>query len=209
MVRHQFKLYGAALALAVGLFGGVAYADENTTSPENEDRAGQQGVRYDGQIAQILSNANQGEIAQARVALRRARFQAVKDFAQHMISAHGKAQMRQTALYRSLRIKTEKSKIGNLIDAHGSAVLNYLHKQPAASFDRAYMSFQVMQHRFLLQVLDRELIPHATNPALRAELVKMRADVVQHLVHARAIRAALAQVKPQSGGQVKPSHQGR
>jgi predicted outer membrane protein len=217
MVRHQFKLYGAALALAVGLFGGVAYADEDAASAEDSGRAAQQGagegqvmVRSDGQIAQILSSSNQGEIAQAKVALTRARSQAVKAFARHMISAHSEMQQRQTALYRSLRIKTENSQLGSLIGAHGSSMASYLRKQPAKSFDRVYMSLQVMSHRFTLKVLDKQLIPNATDKALREELQRTRTEIVSHLEQARAIRASLGKGKGKtpSGAQVTPKPHG-
>jgi predicted outer membrane protein len=216
-MRHQFKLYSAALAIAVSLFGVAAYADEDVDTVEESSTSaqgqgqgqGQQTIRSDGQIAQILSASNQGEIAQARVAQQRARSREVKEFARHMIASHTDLQRRQSALYRSLRIKTEQSGLGNLMGAHCSAVANFLRRQPAQKFDRVFMNMQVLTHLFTLQVLDNQLIPNATDKTLRAELQQTRREIANHLAQARAIRASLGKGQTTTSKPSAPAQRGR
>jgi len=65
-----------------------------------------------------------------------------------------------------------------------------LLKLSGAALDKAYVDREVETHSAFVATLDRELIPGATNPALRQRLVDLRTDVAAQLQQAQSVQNA-------------------
>jgi len=143
------------------------------------------------QIAKVTELANSGEIEQAKVAQTKAKSPSVKKFAAMMIKHHGEAKTEQAKLYKKLDLTPSSSETANLLQADSDKALGKLRAADGAAFDQAYIQGQVEAHQKVLETIDRELLPAATDQALVSELNKMRATVEAHLVEAKRISSEL------------------
>ncbi len=147
----------------------------------------------DAEIAAISKAANDGEIEHAKLAKTKAKDKKVKDFAAMMTKDHTDANKRQAALAKKAAIEPKESDLSKRLveDAKtkGEALKNVAK---GAEFDRAYIDGQVEAHTMVLDTLDKQMIPAAQNPELKAELEKVRGAVEMHLNQAKEIQAGLA-----------------
>ncbi len=144
------------------------------------------------QIAQVTELANSGEIEQAKIAQTKAKSASVKQFAAMMIKHHGEAKSEQAKLYKKLDLTPTSSETANLLQADSDKALGKLRAADGAAFDQAYIQGQVEAHQKVLDTIDRELLPAATDQALVSELNKMRATVEAHLAEAKRLAAQLS-----------------
>jgi putative membrane protein len=149
-------------------------------------------VLSDAQIAAVMSAANEAEIQQARVALRKSKHASVLSFAQMMISDHGAAQKKQQTLMKSSGITPSGSNLLSQLNINAQSAAQVLQTATDADFDRAYMGAQVSAHQQLLDSLDKELIAAAQDPALKALLEEIRPIIDHHLQQAREIQQSLS-----------------
>lgn len=139
----------------------------------------------DGQIAGVVQAINQGEMTHARIALERAETPAVRQYAEHMITEHGRAMEELQALERSAGFTIEASPLREELTSQALALEQNLAAQEGAQFDRAYLDAQVMLHEQAVRTADERLMPEADSEAMRAFLQRIRPDLVQHLEMAR------------------------
>lgn len=135
----------------------------------------------DAQIAAITDHVNDGEIQEAQLALSKSKNAQVLSFARMMIQHHGDAKKKQA----SLGLGTAPSPLSRTISSKGQDVMSMLQPKTGEDFDRAYLQAQIDQHQEVLNHIDRELLPNATNMQLRAQLQSLRPTVQQHLSAAR------------------------
>lgn len=143
------------------------------------------------QIARVTELANTGEIEQAKIAQTKAKSPSVKKFAAMMIKHHGEAKADQTKLYKKLDLTPTSSQTATLLQADSDKALGQLRAADGAAFDLAYINGQVDAHQKVLDTIDRELLPAATDQALVSELNKMRATVESHLTEAKRLASEL------------------
>lgn len=141
----------------------------------------------EGQIAKITDLANSSEIEAARFAQTKAKSPSVKKFAAMMIKHHSDARAEQTKLYQKLDLTPTASETAVTLQADSDKSLKALRGADGAAFDTAYMQAQVDAHQKVLDTIDRQLLPAATDQALVADLKKMRATVESHLTEAKRI----------------------
>ena len=60
-----------------------------------------------------------------------------------------------------------------------------------ANFDRSYIDAQVKEHRAVLDMINRELLPSVTSPDVKELIHTVRAKVEGHLKEAEQIQRAL------------------
>jgi putative membrane protein len=144
------------------------------------------------QIAQVTELANSGEIEQAKIAQAKAKSSSVKKFAAMMIKHHGEARTAQAKLYKQLGLTPQSSETATLLRADSDKAVGSLRAADGAAFDVAYIEGQVDAHQKVLDTIDRELLPAATDQALLSELNKMRETVASHLSEAKQIASELA-----------------
>jgi putative membrane protein len=149
------------------------------------------GELNDGEIAKITDVVNSGEIQQARLAQSQADNPNVQQFAAMMIEDHTRAKENGAKLAVELKLVPEESALATELADGAQETLQSLQTGDSASFDRRYMEAQVNQHQEVLDMLDKQLIPSAQSPELKAELEKTRGVVQHHLDQAKQIKAAL------------------
>ena len=150
------------------------------------------GMPYaDPHIVGIAMAANQGEIEQGNAAAARATNADVRSFAQMMVTDH-------TTALSAVRDTSSRAGVAPMENDTTAALqrtsretITNLNTWSGADFDRAYMQTQIDLHQWLLNQLDRHLIPMTRNRDLRSLLETQRAAVATHLEQARQIRGRL------------------
>ncbi|MGK4003314.1 DUF4142 domain-containing protein [Sorangium sp. So ce1036] len=230
MMRHHFKHRAAMLAaLAVSVIGGTAAASEVVDHAHRGGQHGQLQVRQqqralqqralqqralqqrgsrqqevsDGALAGVISGFNRYVISMETVARKQARTREIRDFARETIASHSQSERRLSALLQRLGIKAQPTRASAMLSGHSSMVASFLSKQSPRDFDRVYLATEIKSHRFILRLLDEQLIPKVKNEALKEEFQRYRRKVENHIAHALALQAKLAQ------GQAAPPSQGR
>jgi putative membrane protein len=146
----------------------------------------------EGDIAAIVTTANQGEIQQGQAASSRATSSDVRAFAQMMVSDHTNAlNMAQTTFSRRGITPNMSNAIATQLQSSSQQTVSALNTYTGASFDRTYMQTQVDLHQWLLNSLDTVLIPSARTSDVRQLLQTQRASVATHLERARQILGTL------------------
>lgn len=150
-----------------------------------------QGVLTDPEIAQIVMNANQGEIEQGQIATTRAASSAVRDFARMLIQDHTAANQRANELASRENITPVSNELSREMVSNASRAAETLGTWRGAEFDRVFMETQIEFHQWLLSTIDENLIPSVQNRELRVFLETQRGSVASHLARARQIRSTL------------------
>jgi putative membrane protein len=149
------------------------------------------GLYSDSDIAAIVTNANQGEIDQAQVALTKASSPEVRAFAQMMITDHGNALTQARDLFSRKNITATDNDVSRNLVSNSQQTITAVSSYNGSEFDRQYIQSQVDVHQWLLNTLDQTLIPSAQNRDLRTFLQTQRTAVATHLDRARQILSGL------------------
>jgi putative membrane protein len=145
----------------------------------------------DSQIVAVAAALNAAEVDQAKMAVGRARQNAVKEFAQMMIAHHGKAVKDVNELSTRLNLTPADSEVVTRLRVKATETLTELQKESANDFDDEYIEAQVEMHEKALKKLDEKLLPNAQNAELKSLLQTMRTQVADHLEKAKAIDKSL------------------
>lgn len=141
----------------------------------------------DGQIAEILTTVDSGEIEQAQLALNKATDPEVRAFATHMVEQHT-ASKQAAAQLTSQTLRPAQSPKSKELQAAGVQTLERLNSADASNFDVSYIAAQIEQHADVLKLIEDQLLPAVNEPALRDYLGNARGMVQQHLDRARQIQ---------------------
>jgi putative membrane protein len=145
------------------------------------------GATSEGDIAAIVTAANEGEIQQGNAAASRATSSAVRGFAQMMVTDHTNALNTARDTFNRTAINATDNNISSTLRANSQTTVTNLATYSGTRFDRMYMQTQVDLHAWLLRQLDNALIPSARTPELRTLLQTQRGSVAAHLEQARTI----------------------
>jgi putative membrane protein len=145
----------------------------------------------DAQIASIVVTANQVDIDAGKLASSRASTEAVRKFAQLMVTDHTGVNKAATDLVTRLKVTPQDNPTSQALKAGGDKNLATLKTLSGAAFDKAYVDHEVAYHQQVLDALDKTLIPGATNGELKALLVKVRPAFKAHLDHAKSLQSVL------------------
>jgi putative membrane protein len=146
----------------------------------------------DAEIAKITDSVDSAEIEQANVASSRAKHESVKQFAQHMIAQHTAAKQKGADLVHAKNVTPVTSTVSSNLQREGMQMLQTLKAADLAAFDATYIAGQIEEHQQVLQLLNSQLIPSATDAQLRALLTDAHAMVERHIAEAKAIQQSLA-----------------
>ena len=142
----------------------------------------------DAQIASIVVTANQVDVDAGKVAADRSSNDAVKKFAQLMITDHNRVNKSAVELVTKLKVTPQDNPTSQSLQAGGDKHVAHLKTLSGAAFDKAYVDHEVAYHQQVLDAVDKVLIPNATNAELKAMLVKVRPAFVAHLEHAKHLQ---------------------
>jgi len=141
----------------------------------------------DGQIAEILSTVDSGEIEQAQVALQRATRPEVRDFATHMVDQHTASKQAGAQLASQSGLTPAPSPKAAELKAASEKMLQTLNAADASNFDITYVDGQIAQHATVLKMIEDQLTPAVNDSALRDQLSTARGMVQRHLDQARQL----------------------
>jgi len=145
----------------------------------------------DAQIASIVVTANQVDIDAGKLAQSRASNADVKAFAERMVVDHTGVNKSATELAGKLKVTPEDNPTSTSLKSGGDKNVANLKTLQGAAFDKAYVDHEVAYHTQVLEALDKTLIPSASNPELKALLIKVRPAFVAHLEHAKHLQSEL------------------
>lgn len=148
-------------------------------------------VPNDAQIAAIVVAANSVDVNAGELAKTNASSKEVKEFAQLMVTDHTAVNSQAVALVTKLKVTPEENATSQSLKAGGAKNVATLKTLKGAAFDKAYVDNEVAYHSAVLDAVNQVLIPNATNPELKALLVKVQPAFVAHLEHAKSIQASL------------------
>jgi putative membrane protein len=143
------------------------------------------------QIAMITQLANTAEIEQAKLAQSKAKSPSVKKFAAMMVRDHTEAKNEQAKLYKRLNLTAVQSPDAIALKDDADRATGSLRGADGQAFDVAYMDAQVDAHQKVLDAIDKNLLPAATQQELIDDLKKMRSTVDAHLKEAKSLQAQL------------------
>jgi putative membrane protein len=166
--------------------------DTTATQPRGTTASTEVGTLSDGQIAQLADTVNTGEIEQARFAIQHATNARVKQFAQHMISAHTAIGQKMTAVLHKESIVPAVSTESTRLSTNARSTFDSLKSTSASDFDKAYIAAQVSEHQEVLDMFDNKLIPNAQDGQFKAALQQVRPMVAEHRKEAKDIQRSLS-----------------
>jgi len=187
MAHRNYRAFAAtiAAALVVGAVAGCSDTEQGTAPPPAEKTAEPLSAS---QIAGVALDLSRSEVTQAQAAMPRAQDSQVRAFAQRMFDDHQATEDKLQAFLETMRIVPDKSELSADVERVGTSMTNNLRQASAHDFDVSYLEVQIYMHRRALTILDRQLIPQATQPDLQGELQAMRAMIADHLNEALQIR---------------------
>lgn len=144
-----------------------------------------------GQILEVVMVVNNNEIKAGKVALKRASHADVKKFAELMIQDHSQNLQATKNVAETLNILPISSDLSDKLVKKGDKELSKLESVPARRFDKVYMEAMVEDHQKLLNVIDTDLLPNASNPKMIDHLKATREKVAYHLQLAKQIQSKL------------------
>jgi len=180
-----------------GGMAGTSAGDVGSSIPEAGSKPA---PLTDDQIAMITDKVNAGEVEQAKLAKEKAKDKRVRQYAQHMIQQHTKAKNKGDQLAKKEKLAPSESPVSTDLTSTASQALESLKTAEATSFDKTYIDSQIQQHQRVLDLLNSQLIPNATNMDLKAQLEEARSMVETHLAEAKELQMSLA-----SGGNTTSS----
>jgi putative membrane protein len=142
------------------------------------------------QIAKVLVTINQGEVDAAKMALKNAKSEEVKNFAKMMAEEHKTNESMTRGLATKNKISMADSDLAKSLKEEAKKMNSDLKKADKSGFDQAYVAEQIVMHEKALKTIDETLLPNAKTPELVQHLQKTRVAVAEHLNHAKGLEAA-------------------
>lgn len=148
----------------------------------------------DSQVLEVLRAVHQHEVDAGTLALGRTGSGPVKAFAQQMIDDHSAAIQREADIARRLALSPTPSTKSADLAKDGAESIDKLNQKLGPDFDRAYIDAMVDGHEHVLKLITDELLPAATSGELKSELMALQTAVKAHLMHAKTLKEAFAQL---------------
>jgi putative membrane protein len=145
----------------------------------------------DPQIAGIVQTANQIDINQAKLALKKTSNQQVKEFANQMISDHTNLEKSVNDLAKKLGVTPEDSATSKELKQQAAAETTKLKSLSGAAFDKEYATHEVAYHQAVIDAAKTTLIPNAKNAELKSALEGAAPLLQGHLEHAQQLEQSL------------------
>ena len=148
--------------------------------------AGAQGQLNDGQVFALFDEANTTDIWTARVAMAKSQSADVRRLAAMVIADHEAVQHAARDLAKKLRVDVTPPADDESASALAGAIRT-LQSKPAADFDRAYITHELVFHQSAIDAVKGTLLPAARNTELRALLKNALGGFEHHLSETRRV----------------------
>jgi putative membrane protein len=141
----------------------------------------------DPQIVGIVQTANQIDIAQAKLALRKTQNPQVKEFANQMISDHTNLEKSVGDLAKKLGVTPAQSDTSKQLKQQAADETKKLRGLRGKDFDKEYASHAVAYHQAVIDAAKNTLIPNAKNAELKSALEGAAPVLQGHMEHAQQL----------------------
>ncbi|MDB6035425.1 MAG: hypothetical protein JWM16_5763 [Verrucomicrobiales bacterium] len=148
-------------------------------------------IPTDAQIAMIVVVADTVDVDYGKLAVKKTRNQAVKEFAETMVRDHTAVNDKAIALAKKLGVTPKASDTSKSLKSGGKKELAKLKALTGADFDKQYVDNEVSYHEAVISLLEKTLIPNTKNVELKSLLESGRPVFVAHLEHAKKLQASL------------------
>jgi putative membrane protein len=145
----------------------------------------------DPEVAMVLHVANLSAVREGEVARQKAADPTVRDFAQTIINEHMATNNKAEADLARANISSDDSGLSRQIDANSGKAADALRAATGRAFDRAYVDRQIEFDRYLLGIIDSQLVPSARHRVVRNAITEFRGLVDKQLVRAQQIASSL------------------
>jgi putative membrane protein len=145
----------------------------------------------DPQIAGIVQTANQIDINQAKLALKKSSNPQVKEFANQMISDHTNLEKSVNDLAKKLGVTPEDSDTSKQLKQQAADESKKLKSLRGKAFDKEYASHEVAYHKAVIDAATTTLIPNAKNAELKSALEGAAPLLQGHMQHAQQLEQSL------------------
>jgi putative membrane protein len=150
----------------------------------------------DEKVLRIAHVASETAIEQARLAQRRARDPKLREIAREILDDSETANRKGERITELAKLSQQDSSVSIAMRQEWEQNLDQLADKPAQEFDRAFIEGALDRQRELLQVIDRELLPAASRPEVRALVRAIRPDVVKRYGQLRVLQDKMEKEAP-------------
>lgn len=145
----------------------------------------------DPQIAGVVQAANEIDINQSKLALKKSTNPQVKEFANQMISDHTAVENSVNDLAKKLGVTPEESATSKELRQQADEETKKLNSLKGKAFDKEYVSHEVAYHQAVIDAATNTLIPNAQNAELKSALEGAAPLLQGHLQHAKELEQSL------------------
>ena len=131
------------------------------------------------------------DVEAAKQALKKSKNEAVRAFAQQMVSDHTAVNDQALTLVKKLNVTPEDNATSKSLTSQAEAERTKLAGLSGAAFDKAYVDNEVAYHKTVNAALKDTLIPDAQNPELKSLLQSGLTLFLAHLEHAETLAKQL------------------
>jgi putative membrane protein len=188
------EVLGVAAALSISFVQIVPAGAQVSPSQDEPAATAAEAFREmldDKKILYVTHVANSGEVDLGKLAERRARDPRVREFAAMMVAHHADADKKGIETAQRLKLGSETSPVSYQLTKDENKNLKKLRSTSAADFDAAYLDSQVKVHKKVLSLIDKQLMPNASDPSVQELLRDIRPTVANHLEQAKALKESL------------------
>jgi putative membrane protein len=179
MTRFKTTIALMSAVLATTLFAGAGAANAQAAKIN------------DAQIAHIAYTAGVIDVETSKLALKKSKNKAVREFADNMVRDHTAVNDKALALVKKLKVTPQDNDTSKALTKQAAAKRAELAKLSGAAFDKAYVDNEVAYHKTVNGALEKTLIPSAQNAELKS-LLETGLKIFQgHQQHAEHVAAAL------------------
>ncbi len=193
---------GVGLALLAGAVGCNQGARAEAARDTNKDGvvdtmpAEKSNDWTDTRILRAVQAANTADSTVAAYARSAAQSPGVKEYAQLMMREHGIANRELAAMAGRINLPYDSSHVGEddprmHVMEKGRATMEDLRKHTGLEFDKEYVEEEIELHEHVLKEIEKDLMPNAQHPEIRAFLEKVRPAVAAHLERAKGLQEEL------------------
>ena len=149
------------------------------------------GADSDNHMLGMFLMSNDIDLTFAKLAHNRSTNAEVKAFAKRMITDHTQMIATLRTLIEEHDIVPTDNMLGRDLRDLASIQRDSLAAREGVKFDRAYVAWEIENHRELLSMIDDVLLPRADAGPLREMVASMRPIVSAHLAHAEQMASAI------------------
>lgn len=149
----------------------------------------------DPQIVGIVLAADTIDVNYGKIALKKSKNSAVRDFAQRMVTDHSAVQQSVFGLAAKLNVTAADSPTSEALNKGAIDITAKLKSLRGEAFDNFYVDNEVSYHQAVTGAVDTVLIPSARNAELKTALQGAQPLFLRHLEHAKMIQADRASMK--------------